>query len=76
MSDGDAQYIRNGRGARVAFCTHPIAIAVDLSAYTLPWSDVDWCKFFKHLRRLTVRHFGRVEAMGSERMAPRSSSRT
>jgi hypothetical protein len=35
----------------------------DLSAYTLLLSHVDWRKLYIHLRSLTVRHFGMVEAM-------------
>jgi hypothetical protein len=29
----------------------------DLSAYSISWAYVDWCKFCIHLRSLSVRHF-------------------
>jgi hypothetical protein len=36
----------------------------DLSAYTMSWSDVAWCKFCTHLRSLNVRHFRMIKANG------------
>jgi hypothetical protein len=45
------------------------SLSEDLSEYKIPWSSVDWCKFFIHLRSLNVHHFGMVAAMALKIMA-------
>jgi hypothetical protein len=36
----------------------------DVSAYKIPSSHVDWCKFCIYLTSLDVRHFGKGDAIG------------
>jgi hypothetical protein len=46
----------------------------NLSEYKISWSQVDWCKFYIHLRSLNVRHFGMVEGTGLKSTASGSPS--
>jgi hypothetical protein len=46
----------------------------DLSVHKISWSHVDRWKFFIHLRRLNVRHFGMLEGTGLISTASRSPS--
>jgi len=48
----------------------------DLSAYTISWSCVDWCKFRIHLRNLNVCQFGMAEGTTLKCTASRSLSST